>query len=1345
MPFPEKGMQKVELDGNLCIGSCDVDLYLAVPQQKADFVKGVPFSLHRGPSMPQQFKERKSFTIANETVPFTLNITAGISSSDGSEATPLPGIGPENPAIEEPVALTPGENVTISFHVRRCPGDPSDPQTIACPALEEALSSELLVMVVNKAYLELMDNPLVDLAKELMTKIRTDMSSRTFPESDSWMDPNAYAEARDLFLERIKKDPWLARRMVDYSGNVRRYLNRPDEYFSKEDVQDGTIGPLYNSQFEQLWEALGRIPHKNRLPLTGPSSRSPTEASGSSDQTVEPKLRLKENFKVTPIFKTIRVDPDTGYGTVDFTAPDSLGTFSVRAYASSDLAQRGSFESEIVVRLPLSLTSSAPRFVRIGDEFEAGVVVTINKKDKEGVPVVVTLLSDPEKARNIEYQPGDGSPQFLKNCEDPSDLSCLVELDKKQIKTDVDGQVEVRFKFKAARLGVADLTIRADIAGASDALKVLIPVHGQQKQVQIATSFALKGKLEKPTPSIRNVTTPLPVEMKTYYSSQPAPPPATSAVVVNHAPNPQFGGGALKNKHGEEELGGDMLSQPPPVASIAFVKKGVVLDGRTSEGSLDSGTGSADAGVMDAMKNAANSKKSANFGRKLRQSVGVRLTTASDFGKKNPPVGDAAVSKREKLSVNAESDGDKVNAYQKIVDSESITTKAPVMWTSSDTTSDQVSTDTPLGGQIGFVKKIDTLSSGGHRDYKTGAVEPIQKHKQPAESTQKVGNEPDASPLLRIPGSPSATPPLQKPMSAPDSGGSPVTNSGGTTERGFKKIKKVALGLYGVHGKSSKNRRKGWVDVLHQSIENVEWDEGLKFPDAEPGSGFLGLLAGVGRFPSVLHGVRTTITNWSPLRDWISVYDALANITTPFVLQQYDTEDPKAADHPTYVKAVHAFNISMKNLDALTTEDCGLKSSDYDLGCEETRDINFYSNSWGTWIAANVLEKTKTASNESLKEGVEKLKTLSKLWQKKLVEKVKDIAMWDWNKYGAHLGVYYAVEIRFDLGVDWAPPDDFPEHIKSDLSMDRLSESLQKDELSMEARAKVALAWLKKLGKVEGSKHADVVDSVTAFRNSIRTIGRTAYIARSPQTAAPLDHKTQALILLVFIRSGESGPLIEKLANFVATPSRWYNSEATIFGNLALTAYDEAAGSTEPDLDLTAKSGDITLLQGSFTSPSDPMLSNSTSFDSLSDPPEPLMFKVEGKGEATIVATLDFTPAQLLPFPSYRGIYVERIIQISGADGNPTGPPLKAVPLGKPVVFSIQVTSPDQLGSVSLTVMMPGGIEPIDPLVEKDAQMTCDVGRLGIEISWWRWNLCPAQCNCEAGFTGENCGELQDG
>jgi hypothetical protein len=72
---------------------------------------------------------------------------------------------------------------------------------------------------------------------------------------------------------------------------------------------------------------------------------------------------------------------------VTFTAPPNLGTFVVRAYATVGASGRyGSGEGRLVVRRTLSLTPSVPRFVRVGDTFEAGAVVTV-----ESAPATVNV------------------------------------------------------------------------------------------------------------------------------------------------------------------------------------------------------------------------------------------------------------------------------------------------------------------------------------------------------------------------------------------------------------------------------------------------------------------------------------------------------------------------------------------------------------------------------------------------------------------------------------------------------------------------------------------------------------------------------------------------------------------------------------------------------------------------------------------------------------------------------------------------------------------------------------------------------------------------------------------
>lgn len=85
-------------------------------------------------------------------------------------------------------------------------------------------------------------------------------------------------------------------------------------------------------------------------------------------------------------------------------------------------AQHGSGEAEVINRLPLSLTPSRPRLARVGDDFEAGTVITVSGDQVEGVPVTVTLLADPDKAQNLKQLPSDDGNeprvQGSQGCED---------------------------------------------------------------------------------------------------------------------------------------------------------------------------------------------------------------------------------------------------------------------------------------------------------------------------------------------------------------------------------------------------------------------------------------------------------------------------------------------------------------------------------------------------------------------------------------------------------------------------------------------------------------------------------------------------------------------------------------------------------------------------------------------------------------------------------------------------------------------------------------------------------------------------------------------------------------
>lgn len=98
-------------------------------------------------------------------------------------------------------------------------------------------------------------------------------------------------------------------------------------------------------------------------------------------------------------------------------------------------------ETEVIVRRQLSLTPSAPRFVRVGDDFETGIIATISGGTISGVPITVDLEIEDDSMEIISLQ---------------TDARTKKE-------TDADGQIEIRFGLRAEALGKANFVIFAGV------------------------------------------------------------------------------------------------------------------------------------------------------------------------------------------------------------------------------------------------------------------------------------------------------------------------------------------------------------------------------------------------------------------------------------------------------------------------------------------------------------------------------------------------------------------------------------------------------------------------------------------------------------------------------------------------------------------------------------------------------------------------------------------------------------------------------------------------------------------------------------------------------------------
>lgn len=206
-----------------------------------------------------------------------------------------------------------------------------------------------------------------------------------------------------------------------------------------------------------------------RLQADGDIAEADSAVSGAAQEAAPQAPRLISPLDTTPFFRVARLTPGSPTQQLQLTAPAALTTYVVRAFAASANGDVfGSQESELIVRRIVSLTPSAPRLLRTGDNGTAGVVVTFSGTATAAAPVTVTVSVT-----------ASGPVQLT----GPSQASLVF-----------DGSVtqqETRFDLTAVTTGSVELTFSAQAAAGSDALTVQLPSLLTQAPVVVATSFAV--------------------------------------------------------------------------------------------------------------------------------------------------------------------------------------------------------------------------------------------------------------------------------------------------------------------------------------------------------------------------------------------------------------------------------------------------------------------------------------------------------------------------------------------------------------------------------------------------------------------------------------------------------------------------------------------------------------------------------------------------------------------------------------------------------------------------------------------------------------------------------------
>jgi len=183
-----------------------------------------------------------------------------------------------------------------------------------------------------------------------------------------------------------------------------------------------------------------------KLPEPG-EERSATGGDGGgadgSGRLGTPRSRFRATAFWNPKLET---DGD-GKATVTFPAPDNLTAFRVMAVAADATDRFGSGDRRFTVRKPLQLLSAVPRFLNVGDEVDAGVLV-VNETQEGGK---VTIDADVSGAEVVGKHK----------------LTAFVP---------AGGRVPVYVKTKAVRAGEATFKFAAALGDERDAVVFKLPV-----------------------------------------------------------------------------------------------------------------------------------------------------------------------------------------------------------------------------------------------------------------------------------------------------------------------------------------------------------------------------------------------------------------------------------------------------------------------------------------------------------------------------------------------------------------------------------------------------------------------------------------------------------------------------------------------------------------------------------------------------------------------------------------------------------------------------------------------------------------------------------------------------
>jgi alpha-2-macroglobulin len=217
--------------------------------------------------------------------------------------------------------------------------------------------------------------------------------------------------------------------------------------------------PLYMQTADTRLHVLGQRSYGEKGEARGGGGGSSLEA-----------IDLRSNFKFLAHWSATVLTDAKGDTALSFRLPDNLSAFRVMAVAHT-LKRFGKGQTRLTVSKPLMLRPSLPRFARLGDAFEGGVVVHNN--------------SDTDAEVELQLKaPGAG-------------LLAVEGGARRKVKVPAGKAVESLWKLTAAGLGQAVLYFRAAAQldqAETDGLRWTLPVSVPEKMATVATSGVSEGE-----------------------------------------------------------------------------------------------------------------------------------------------------------------------------------------------------------------------------------------------------------------------------------------------------------------------------------------------------------------------------------------------------------------------------------------------------------------------------------------------------------------------------------------------------------------------------------------------------------------------------------------------------------------------------------------------------------------------------------------------------------------------------------------------------------------------------------------------------------------------------------